>query len=72
MKEIYFESLHAGEIDQVICVDELKLNLLAKTCLCPGINTIIAFLITSSKSQYDTDEYESNNTEWIHDYLYGM
>ena len=36
-------------VNQVICVEELKLFLLAKTCICPGINTIISILITCDK-----------------------
>jgi len=34
--------------DQVICGEEIKLNLLGKSCICPGINTIISCLITSN------------------------
>lgn len=50
---MYYESLYTGDLDQIICVEKLKLNLLSKTCLCPGINTLICFLITSSKPEYE-------------------
>ena len=53
-------------------MEELKLNFLAKTCLCPGINTIISFLLTSSQPAYDTNKYRSDCDDWIHEYLYGM
>jgi len=56
----------------VICVDELKLYLLAKTCLCPGINTLISFLIQSTKPQYDILKYDKESKNWIDDYLNGM
>ena len=62
----------SDDVDQVICVDELKLYLLAKTCLCPGINTLISFLIQSSKPQYDTSKYNKDSPHWIDDYLNGM
>ncbi|CAD8066859.1 unnamed protein product [Paramecium sonneborni] len=71
-KDLYFNSLGGHETDQVICVDELKLYLLGKTCLCPGINTLISFLIQSSKPSYDTSKYDKNKEEWIDDYLCGM
>lgn len=41
--------------DQVICVEELKLYLLAKTCICPGINTLISLLITNCKPEYKVE-----------------
>ncbi|CAD8152800.1 unnamed protein product [Paramecium pentaurelia] len=71
-KDLYFNSLGGHETDQVICVDELKLYLLGKTCLCPGINTLISFLIQSSKPSYDITKYDKNKGEWIDDYLCGM
>ncbi|KAL4487940.1 hypothetical protein ABPG72_022800 [Tetrahymena utriculariae] len=71
IKDIYYQSIDYGYIDQVICVDELKLYLLAKTCLCPGINTIISFLIASDKP--DTSVVEKKDEDsWINDYIEGM
>ncbi|KRX02328.1 hypothetical protein PPERSA_09945 [Pseudocohnilembus persalinus] len=61
------------EQDQIICVEELKLNLLAKTCLCPGFNTIISFLMKSSKPDFENNKkYKPSTKEWIDDYMYGM
>ncbi|KAL4469404.1 hypothetical protein ABPG74_004657 [Tetrahymena malaccensis] len=71
IKDIYYQSIDYGYIDQVICVDELKLYLLAKTCLCPGINTIISFLIASDKP--DTSVVDKRDEDsWINDYIQGM
>jgi len=66
-KELFTSSLNYGQHDQVVCVDELKLYLLAKTCVCPGINTIISPLITSS-----TPSVPTNPGTWIFDYLTGL
>lgn len=66
-KDLFTSSQNYGPHDQVICVDELKLYLLAKTCVCPGINTIISPLITSS-----TPAVIPNSTSWIFDYLTGL
>jgi len=57
-KEIYYSSLiNNNEINsqntQIICVEEIKLQLLGKSCLCPGITTIISSLITSKKPSLD-------------------
>ena len=61
-KDLYFKSLGGNDdYDQVICVEELKLYLLAKTCLCPGINTLISILITSNKPSYDPNYFNNNN-----------
>lgn len=71
-KDLYFKSLGGCEqVDQVICVEELKLYLLAKTCLCPGISTLISFLITSNKPSYESSS-PLNQLYWIDDYLQGM
>lgn len=48
-KTHYYLSLNRQtKADQVICVEELKLSLLAKSCLCPGLVALISNLITSS------------------------
>lgn len=54
-------------------MEELKLNLLAKTCLCPGFNTIISFLMKYSKPDFDNNKkYKPDTKEWLDDYMYGM
>jgi len=46
----------------VLCVEELKLQLLAKSSICPGIITIIWSLITSNtlgvQDKYDDPDIE--------------
>ena len=76
-KEQYFTSLlENGEStneDQVICVEEIKLEMLGKSCICPGINTIIATLIASQKPSID-DVNETINVyyDWYDEYLEGL
>jgi hypothetical protein len=75
-KEIYFSSLinenDIGSKDQVICVEEIKLQLLGKSCLCPGINTIISSLITSNKPSLQDAEALSKEMKWMTEYVEGM
>jgi len=48
--------LQGGNVDdQVLCVEELKLKLLAKSSVCPGIITIIWSLITSDIGEKDDE-----------------
>lgn len=74
-KELYFQSLLSYEdlnsSDQVICVEEIKLLLLGKSCLCPGINTIVSSLITSSKPK-PSDIVEAFNNKSYNEYVNGM
>ena len=51
--------------DQVIIVEEIKMNLLSKSCLIPGIIPMITNLVTSSGS---CDETEFT---WLNEYLDG-
>jgi hypothetical protein len=34
--------------DQIICIESMKLGLLAKSCLCPGLVALVTNLIKSS------------------------
>lgn len=48
-KHLYNSTLSQyGRADQALCSEELKLQLLAKSSICPGIITIIWSLITSN------------------------
>ena len=76
-KDVYYSSLLTKkdfELNaQIICVEELKLQMLGKSCLCPGINTIIASLITSQKPSID--DIEENIPvyfNWYQEYLEGL
>ena len=78
-KEMCFSSLISeDEINsgntQIICVEEMKLQLLSKSCLCPGIITIIASLITSKKPTVE-ENFELlslRHYSWIREYLNGI
>lgn len=78
-KEMCFSSLVSeDEINsgntQMICVEEIKLQLLSKSCLCPGIITLIASLITSKKPTLE-ENFELlsfRHYNWIREYLNGI
>ncbi|CDW84459.1 cation channel family protein [Stylonychia lemnae] len=63
--------------DQIVCIESMKLSLLAKSCLCPGLVVLITNLIKSSKNPpkeiTDAVEQKKNNKhlEWLHDYWQG-
>ena len=61
-KDLYFSGLQSKYmIDQVIWVEELKLQLLAKSWISPGIITIIWWLITSNTPSIDIKGKIENN-----------
>lgn len=63
-KALYFSALqYQNRVDQVLCSEELKLQLLAKSSICPGIITIIWSLITSNPTATDADTEEFNSPE---------
>lgn len=65
-KDLYFSGLaKTQKIDQVLCVEELKLQLLAKSSICPGIITIIWSLITSDTGGHDENSMENEPDETI-------
>ena len=74
-KEIYYNTLLQKKDNeqniQIICLEEIKLQLLGKSCQCQGINTIIAMLITSKKPDIELkDLYKFDN--WMKEYLIGL
>ena len=73
-KKMYFSALtkDSQTHDQIICVEEIKLQMLGKSCVCPGINTIIASLTTSNKPTVNDDLGDNNNEEWYKEYLEGL
>mmetsp|Transcript_32526 Transcript_32526/g.42969 ORF Transcript_32526/g.42969 Transcript_32526/m.42969 type:complete len:108 (+) Transcript_32526:195-518(+) len=34
--------------DQIVCIEQIKFSLMAKSCLCPGLVTLISNIIQSS------------------------
>ena len=50
-KNFYLSSLNLGDprfTDQLIVVEEIKMNLMAKTCYAPGIIALVSNLVSSS------------------------
>ena len=52
--------------DRIIIIEEIKMNLLSKSCLIPGIIPLIANLVRSSGSSNET------NFLWLNEYLEGI
>ena len=52
--------------DRIIIIEEIKMNLLSKSCLIPGIIPLIANLVRSSGSSSET------NFLWLNEYLDGI
>ena len=67
-KTHYYSSLNMKSNDQLIIIEEIKMNLLAKSCFSPGIIALISNLITSAGDQ-DIDNQEE---DWMKEYLQGM
>lgn len=71
----YELSLNAEERlnDQIVCIESMKLSLLSKSCLCPGLIVLITNLIKSSGSPHDyLENYkEDPNYSWLYDYWIG-
>lgn len=50
----------------------MKLSLLAKSCLCPGLVVLVTNLIKSSSiSQETLEDLKSKNQNWLSDYCEG-
>jgi hypothetical protein len=65
-KELYYSGQENSRVeDQVLCIQELKLKLLAKSAICPGIITMIWSLITSSSIGIDMEEVDDEIIEYI-------
>ena len=41
----FMASAYGTSNSQIICLDEIKMNLLGKSCLCPGFSTFICNLM---------------------------
>jgi hypothetical protein len=56
--------------DQILCIDELKLSLLAKSCLCNGIIALVSNLIMTSNLENISEKLMKRN-EWLDEYKTG-
>jgi hypothetical protein len=54
--------------DKLLVIESLKLNLLSKSCMTPGIISLISNLVLSSP--VDTDFFK-NESEWLREYFEG-
>lgn len=63
-------ALHSeGQQDHIICIDKLKMNMLAKASDCPGISTMLCNLVTSSGMIDDISQLP--NFRWLREYITG-
>ena len=66
-KLLYKTSLNLDSIhDQLIIVEEIKMNLLAKSCFAPGLIAMISNLVSSM-----SDPEEEFDDEWLNQYVEG-
>lgn len=56
-------------LDQILCIDEIKLSLLAKSCICQGIISLMSNLITTSNLEYSDTMLDQN--KWLEEYSKG-
>ena len=73
--EHHFELSNNNNKDQILCIDELKLSLLSKSCLCKGIITLISNLITTNRSLDEKNvmlNHILKENDWMKNYLEGM
>ena len=67
-KQHFYASLsQPSNSDQIIIVEEIKMNLMSKSCFAPGIINFISNLISSYDSQ--DEEYKE---DWLTEYVEGM
>jgi hypothetical protein len=57
----------SASLDQIIIVEEMKMNLIAKSCFSPGLIALVSNLITSSNDYNDEAE-----EQWLEEYTEGM
>ena len=59
--------------DQILCIDQLKLSLLAKSCLCQGIISLLSNLITTNNmvGENKTVNQIMKQNPWMDDYTKG-
>lgn len=64
----FYSSLNMKSNDQLIVVEEIKMNLLAKSCFSPGIISLLSNLIASAGDV----SLEGEGKEWLNEYGSGM
>ena len=56
--------------DQIVCIDELKVSLLAKSCMCPGIISLISNLVITNNFDEEVEK-QLGKCKWIEEYKNG-
>jgi len=64
---VFLDYINGVDADQLLCLDQIKISLLAKSCLCPGLVTLISNLFRSS-----TLVNRQTLTNWEQEYAEGM
>ncbi|GMF17186.1 unnamed protein product [Phytophthora lilii] len=64
---VFLDYINGVDADQLLCLDQIKISLLAKSCLCPGLVTLISNLFRSS-----TLVNRETLTNWEQEYAEGM
>lgn len=68
-KILYYKSLNLSPLaDQLIIVEEIKMNMLAKSCFAPGLITMMSNLV-ASQGDIDGSEFAE---DWHREYSLGM
>jgi hypothetical protein len=60
------QSRESAQNNKYVCIDEIKMSVMAKSCLCPGITTMIHSLVSSSRSAPNSEE-----ENWVGEYSAG-
>ncbi|KAG1706865.1 hypothetical protein DVH05_027716 [Phytophthora capsici] len=64
---VFLDYISGVDADQLLCLDQIKISLLAKSCLCPGLVTLISNLFRSSSLVN-----HQILTNWEQEYAEGM
>ncbi|KAG6596022.1 Voltage-gated Ion Channel (VIC) Superfamily [Phytophthora cinnamomi] len=64
---VFLDYINGVDADQLLCLDQIKISLLAKSCLCPGLVTLISNLFRSSSLAN-----RQILTNWEQEYAEGM
>jgi hypothetical protein len=65
-RQFFSRSRYGESNHQIVCIDEIKLNLLAKSCICPGFSTMVSNLVRSSNLEAST-----TMDTWAQEYIVG-
>ncbi|RLN48164.1 hypothetical protein BBJ29_000297 [Phytophthora kernoviae] len=64
---VFIDYISGVDADHLLCLDQIKISLLAKSCLCPGLVTLISNLFRSSALVN-----RETLTNWEQEYAEGM